>query len=278
MKIYKTEEMIQGENKWHSWRNGKFTSTKVKSLFGFIEKTKDDYIKEAQLLKLELPTKTVYAGKPNERIDIDVSAEQVKEIVKEKLGNNFTSRKFVLKDDLNNLNIDELPKIVYDLIAYELSNGSAPTDETPIERGHRLESIIREHVNEKYGYNFTEVGGLERDDYPEIANSPDGVEISENDIIETSFEAKAFSGGKHVKAFLSKKYPDEHFPQVLQYFVVNDDLKKLVFTMGCPEITEFPYIVFDIMREDIENEIEMALNQQKLAIDLSRKIKADIQF
>lgn len=271
--------MVQGENDWHKWRAGKLTSTKVKALFGFVEKTKDDYIAEAKELGINLPIKIVYKGKPNERIDIDVKLDEVKKLVKEKLGKDFTSRKFQLKDpELLSLDESELPQVIYDMIAHRLSNGQAPTDETPIQRGHRLEPVIRDWVNEKYGYNFVEVGGLERDDEPDIANSPDGVEFLDDETIEISFEAKAFSGGKHVKAYFTEKYPDEHFPQVLQYFCVNDNLKKLIFVMGCPEITEFPYLKFEILREDIKDEIQESLNQQRLAISIANRLTDNIQF
>lgn len=270
--------MIQGENKWHKWRDGKFTSTKVKSLFGFVAKTKSDYIEDAKANGIELPTKIVNAGKKNERVDYDINVDDLKELIKEKLGKDFKDKKFELKHDLLKLHAHEMPQVIYDLIAHKLSNGTAPTDETPIERGHRLEPKIREWVNETHGYNFVEVGGLEREDEPLIANSPDGVEFLSPEIIEVAFEAKAFSGGKHVKAYFTEMFPDEQFPQVLQYFIVNDNLKKLVFVMGCPEITEFPYLRFEILREDIESEIAQGLSQQKLAVKIANDLVKGIQF
>lgn len=278
MKIYKTSEMIQGENNWHKWRNGKFTSKKAISFFGFVAKTKSDYIEEAKENGIELPTKIVNAGKKNERVDYDIKVDELKDLVKEKLDKKFSEKKFQIKHDLLKLHADEMPQAIYDLIANKLSNGTAPTDETPIQRGHRLEPKIREWVNENYGYNFVEVGGLEREDEPLIANSPDGVEFLNDEIIEVAFEAKALSGGKHVKAYFTGKIPDEHFPQALQYFIVNDKLKKLVFVMGCPEITEFPYLKFEILREDIESEISQGISQQKIAVKIVNDLVKGIQF
>lgn len=278
MKIFKNDEMIQGENSWHQWRAGKLTSTKVKSLFGFVAKLKGDYVDECLELGIDIPTKIVNAGKITERVDYDIKVDEIKELLKAKLGKKFRTSKFELKHELAKLPEYELPQVVYDMIAYRLSNGKAPTDETPIERGHRLEPVIREWVNKEYGYNFVEVGGLQRDDNPDIANSPDGVQFLTPETIDISFEAKAFSGGKHVKAYFTETYPEEHFPQILQYFCVNDDLKKLVFVMGCPEITEFPYLKFEILREDLEKEIKEALDQQRLAIDIADTLVAGIQF
>jgi hypothetical protein len=117
----------------------------------------------------------------------------------------------------------------YRMLAHELSDGTAPVEEAR-ERGHRL--------------------------------SPDGVMFN-GDIIDESIEVKCLAGWRHVKIWLKNEIPADHREQVVDYFVVNDNLKRLFFISYCPEIKKHPMHVIVVERIDIENDIKTMLEAQK---------------
>ena len=249
MKIHTQFE--QKTEAWHEWRDGCISSTDNKSLVGKKALLKAELLEMADELGLELDKKL--------KVD-DIKAE----ILKAKKDADF--EKFVTKSD---------DTLYYKMLAYQLSNGTAPTDERAMDRGVRLEPIIRDDFNKEHNKNFSEVGGCSRDDEPRIAMSPDGVEL---DNLTENLEIKALAGWKHVKAWQENEIPDDHMPQVIQYFVVNDELDKLYFVMGCPEIAIKPLLVFEVYREDLEKEIAITLQAQKeLLAKVDTKLK-EIQF
>lgn len=236
MKIFTFE---QKSDEWHAWRDGCITSTDAKSLVG----TKS-------LLKAELVEMAIQAGLPEEVSKLKVEDLQ-KEILKVKPDASF--EKFITKDN---------DTLYYKILAHQLSNGTAPTDERAMDRGNRLEPEIRKEFNETYDRKFIEVGGCSRDDDERIGMSPDGIEVTVTGKTH-GLEIKALAGWKHVKAWQEDSIPEEHMPQVIQYFVTDDNMEKLYFVMGCPEITVKPTLVFEIHREDIEKEIQISLQAQK---------------
>jgi hypothetical protein len=241
----------QGSEEWHAWRNGIISSTDAKSLVG----TKELLVSE---LKDELK-------------DQGCEEEDYKKLKKEELQNlilekkpEFKFTKFITKEN---------DTLYYKLLAYKLSDGTAPEDERAMDRGNRLEPKIREWFNKEYKQNFIEVGGCTRDDNDEIGMSPDGI----NDKNE-GLEIKALSGWKHVKAWQENELPEEHLPQVIQYFVTDDKMEKVFFVMGCPEIKVKPYVVFEMYREDLEKEIETSLQAQRELLEKVNKKHLEINF
>lgn len=275
MKIIK--DFNQGESAWHSWRAGKITSTGVSALVGYVAKTKEDFIVDAKKHKISLPTKIINAGKKNERIDVSASVDEIKDIL---IANDkYVPKKFEAKGNLDDM--ENYPKMIWDMIAHRLSDGTAPTDENPMQRGHRLEPVTRDFINEKYGKNYVEVGGIESSLRAEIAMSPDGVELvtsKDKEYVIDALEVKALNGGDHVKAYFLNRMPEKFFPQALQYFIVNTMQKQLMFVMSCPEIKEFPYLEFIIKREDIEDEIAITMAEELEALYIVDKLTDQVIY
>lgn len=149
------------------------------------------------------------------------------------------------------------PKIAfYELIAEKIA--IAPDDENEMARGSRLEPEAMQKFSELLKKKInTDLVIWQRDDNQNIAISPDGF-ISETEAVET----KCLSSAKHIKAFLTQKIPDEYEFQKLQYFIVNDKLKKLHFVFYDPRVLvkELFYITFE--RKDLKNEIKQYLEYQ----------------
>ncbi len=112
----------------------------------------------------------------------------------------------------------------------------------------------------------------EREDNPDIAISPDGV-IGKTEAL----EVKCLSNARHLEAYLTQTIPNEFEYQILQYFIVNDQLKKLYFTFYNPAMPiDFFYLTID--RKDKEDQIAECLELQKETLKEIEKITKDLTF
>jgi len=139
----------------------------------------------------------------------------------------------------------------YELIADRLS---VPTDEDPMARGVRLEEEATARFEFETEKKVEEVGLCVRDDNDKIAVSPDGV-IENRGVHTEHIEIKCLSSAKHLEAYFEKKIPSEYEMQVLQNFIVNDDLETLYFIFYDPRIPALDFHVIEVKREDIKEDI-----------------------
>ena len=152
---------------------------------------------------------------------------------------------------------------IYEAIANRLTVGNdADTPyESPMDRGTRLEpdaiSVFEFETNKK----VEEVGFCENDEEPQIAQSPDGYVLDTDET--EAVEVKCMDGKNHVKMWLTNIVPPEYKWQVVQYFVVNDRLKKLYFAAYNPDIPTHKLHIIEINREDIVTDIKLARDNQK---------------
>jgi hypothetical protein len=157
----------------------------------------------------------------------------------------------------------------YQLIADVLA---IPDDgENPMDRGHRLEEQAIERFTMETGLAVNTGHILwQRDDEQRIAVSPDGVISSEEAVAllylreEEAVEAKCLSSAKHLEAYLTQEIPSEYKDQMLQYFVVNDNLQILHFVFFDPRIPCKDYFVLVFNRADYVDLIEEYLMIERL--------------
>lgn len=167
----------------------------------------------------------------------------------------------------------------YELIAERLTVSEEDFDgyvsnETPLERGTRLQKYAIDRFRQETGKKVNEDPVLwSREDDPSIAVSPDGV-ISKTEAVET----KCLSSARHVEAYLNKMIPSEYYYQTLQYFIVNDKLKKLHVVFYDTRLPAINYFVFELHREDLENNIKDFLEIQRNVIAEVDKIVGDLTF
>lgn len=177
----------------------------------------------------------------------------------------------------------------YDLIAERL--GVPPdTDENSMERGSRLESEALEVFSKAVG---KKVDGAKqvwmRDDNEAIAVTPDGV-LPKNEAV----EVKCLSSARHVEAYITKKIPADYYEQAVQYFVVNEKLKKLYFAFYDPRFALFgaegkiavdespnaklAFFYLELKREDIEQNIADYLEFEKTILAEVDEIVSELTF
>jgi len=133
----------------------------------------------------------------------------------------------------------------YELIAERIAIPAS--DEGVMDRGKRLEDEAIEKFSEQTDKRVdNELVIWYRDDDENIAISPDG-SIGKTEAV----EVKCLSSARHLEAFITKQIPSEFEYQVLQYFIVNDKLKKLYFIFYDPRMPK------DLFWIEVNNDKEM---------------------
>ncbi len=148
----------------------------------------------------------------------------------------------------------------YQLIADRI--GIPPDDENPMERGKRLEpEAIKIFEKETKKNVDSSLMMWVREDNENIAISPDGV-ISKTEAI----EVKCLGSAHHIEALITGNIPSEYEDQVIQYFIVSDELKTLYLTFYDPRIKYKTFFYLTITREQLEEKIEAYREQQETTL------------
>ena len=164
------------------------------------------------------------------------------------------------------------PKLgFYEIVAERVAIPA--TQENVMDRGKRLEDEAIERFAKKTKKKVnTDLVIWEREDNPDIAISPDGY-IGKTEAV----EVKCLSSARHLEAFMTQEIPSEYEYQVIQYFVVNDDLKKLYFVFYDPRM---PVDLFwlEINRKDLGEKIKETLEIEKEALQKLAEIEKKLTF
>lgn len=172
--------------------------------------------------------------------------------------------------------VEAQKKEYYRLLAEQLGYEDDELED-PRDRGHRLEPEAAEEVSKKLLIDFKEYGICVRDDYENISLSPDRLASREN-VITTGLEIKSPGVVNHLEIWKTKKIPSEYFWQIVQYFVVIDELEEVYFVSYNPIVKECPLIIIRKTREELEYYIKRSLNDQKNILDHIEKDKALLTF
>lgn len=160
----------------------------------------------------------------------------------------------------------------YELIAERIA---IPASEEPaIDRGKRLEEEAIEHFAEIAGKKVNnDLVMWHRDDEERIAVSPDGY----TDDLKEAVEVKCLSSASHVEAWLTQEIPSEYESQVLQYFIVNDELERLFFVFYDPRCTKD---IFWIIKEraQLQEQVDEYLLLEKMVLAEIEEIETRLTF
>jgi hypothetical protein len=168
----------------------------------------------------------------------------------------------------------------YEMIAERVA--LPPNGENVMDRGHRLETDALARFAEETGKEVD--GSLVmwlRDDNENIAISPDGV-IGKTEAV----ECKCLSSARHIEAWLNKydlektdfeAVPSDYKEQVIQYFVVNDELETLYFVFFDPRMPrDFFYLT--IRRDDVQERVAEALELERFMLQEAERIEQLLTF
>lgn len=156
----------------------------------------------------------------------------------------------------------------WQLIADVLADDSdEDDDESPMDRGHRLESLAAELLSKETGIEFIHTNNeiWESDVDSRIATSPDAKNADQTAVMKVvrvlkegaiGAEFKALKSAHHIKAFVTQKVPKEHRFQALQPFIVNKQLEQLYFAFIDPRVKVRPFFYILINRSDVQGDVE----------------------
>lgn len=164
-------------------------------------------------------------------------------------------------------------KAFYQLIADRLA--IPKDDENVMDRGHRLEAEAIEELEKRLNkYFIKDLHIWEREDNNSIMVSPDGYSEDEKEAV----EVKCLNTAEHIESLITGEYPSQYRYQVLQYFIVNDNLEKLYFVMYEPRLIVNQFQYFEIYRKDLEEDIEKYLEYQKEKLEKVNYLVEKLSF
>lgn len=255
-------DLEQRSEEWLHFREGKISGSKAKDL------NKTRYIKKDELVAFA--KSKGYHPKTADTI--------------EKIRGMMTQSE---NDELD-LGI-EMTDAIYKLIAEKIAKPINPNDyEDRLDgrpfslmiRGELLEAEALETFNEQEGLNATAGRVWQSDENENIICSPDG-EIEIDGKITEAVEIKCLDSWKMVRQHYEGDYPKDYHDQVLQYFLVNQDLEILHFVLYSDVFAATPeigYQVYDIYREDVEDELEFIARRQNAILKLVEEEVKELVF
>jgi len=202
-------------------------------------------------------------------------------------------RAMLTEDELNELYANvQINDSIYKLIAQRIAKPINPNDYvdrldgaaySAMLRGQILEEEARELISEKLGKRIIPGRVWQSDVNEYMICSPDG-EIAESideytDIIE-AVEIKCLDSWKVVKAYYEKRPPLDYEAQIIQYFLVNENLQKLYFCIYSDVFTnpDLGLQIFELKREDYQEKIELTGRVQNATLKLVEREVQKIMF
>lgn len=182
--------------------------------------------------------------------------------------------------------------VMYELIAEEFAPLEEQKNTLAMQRWNDLEPIAKAKYIDLTKEKVEEVWFIKKNDF--LGLSPDGIIDTQKKLLEDvshipeygkAIEIKCPMHKNFAKYILEDKIPAEYKAQVLQYFLVIDDLQELDFIIYNPDfyIKEAQMKIITITREELEKDLEKARekiedfrenwieNIQKLLIDKKQK-------
>lgn len=243
MKILNLE---QRSDEWFAFREGKISGSKAK-----------EYSKPNLILKEDL---VAYATAKGYTFPKSLTVAKIRELLE--------------PEELEELDYTvQLNDSIYKLIAENIAKPINPNDYelegrqfSMALRGEIMETEAREKTAEKLGKNITAGRLWQSESNPNIICSPDGEIVDNNGKITEALEIKCLDSWKCIKAFYEKRPPTEYKDQIVQYFLVNEDLETLYFTIYSdvfPLAPEIGHQIYELKREDFEEDIARAKKMQE---------------
>ena len=190
--------------------------------------------------------------------------------------------------ELAELKLEAEPKKhFYEIVADRVARPVTPNDYedrlngepfTMMARGHILEPEAIVAFEEKTGKKVDKDSVVWVSDYDENAYvSPDGAITGKDGKVREACEVKCLSSAEVIKCFDEHCYPKEYEPQVLKYFMVNEDLETLHFIIFTDLIPGLELQVFDINRNDVEERLAEARAFEKASLKRIDELASKIE-
>lgn len=199
-------------------------------------------------------------------------------------------RAMLTEDELNELYANvQINDSIYKLIAQRIAKPINPNDYadrlngatySAMLRGQILEDEARELISEKLGKR-TIPGRVWQSDVNEyMICSPDGEIVDDTGKVSEAVEIKCLDSWKVVKAYYEKHPPLDYEAQIIQYFLVNENLQKLYFCIYSDVFTnpDLGLQIFELKREDYREKIELTGMVQNATLKLVEREVQKLMF
>lgn len=166
---------------------------------------------------------------------------------------------------------------LYEILAERLSVDDG-MEESAMDRGERLEQDAIEAFERTTGKIVDRIGFVESDENELMGFSPDGL-IAIDGYYTEAVEIKCLSSANHVRAWIENEIPKEHYPQIIQAFIVNELLQKLYFVLYDPRIPVHPVHIIIVDRELLSPDIEAYKKQElEFVTEINDKINQIVKI
>lgn len=195
------------------------------------------------------------------------------------------------EDELNELYANvQINDSIYKLIAQRIAKPINPNDYadripegatySAMLRGQILEEEARDLISEKLGKQIIPGRVWQSDVNEYMICSPDGEIVDDTGKVSEAVEIKCLDSWKVVKAYYEKRPPLEYEAQIIQYFLVNENLQKLYFCIYSDVFTnpDLGLQIFELKREDYREKIELTGRVQNATLGLVEKEVQKLMF
>lgn len=195
------------------------------------------------------------------------------------------------EDELNELYANvQINDSIYKLIAQRIAKPINPNDYadripegatySAMLRGQILEDEARELISEKLGKKIIPGRVWQSDVNEYMICSPDGEIVDDTGKVSEAVEIKCLDSWKVVKAYYEKHPPLDYEAQIIQYFLVNENLQKLYFCIYSDVFTnpDLGLQIFELKREDYREKIELTGRVQNATLGLVEREVQKLMF
>lgn len=195
------------------------------------------------------------------------------------------------EDELNELYANvQINDSIYKLIAQRIAKPINPNDYadripegatySAMLRGQILEDEARELISEKLGKQIIPGRVWQSEENEYMICSPDGEIVDDTGKVSEAVEIKCLDSWKVVKAYYEKHPPLDYEAQIIQYFLVNENLQKLYFCIYSDVFTnpDLGLQIFELKREDYREKIELTGRVQNATLGLVEREVQKLMF
>lgn len=199
-------------------------------------------------------------------------------------------RAMLTEDELNELYANvQINDSIYKLIAQRIAKPINPNDYadrlngatySAMLRGQILEEEARDLISEKLGKQIIPGRVWQSDVNEYMICSPDGEIVDDTGKVSEAVEIKCLDSWKVVKAYYEKHPPLDYEAQIIQYFLVNENLQKLYFCIYSDVFTnpDLGLQIFELKREDYREKIELTGRVQNATLGLVEREVQKLMF
>jgi predicted phage-related endonuclease len=160
-----------------------------------------------------------------------------------------------LKEVFKANNLDLIDELIAERISDEIEENYT---NKAMERGTELEPVARNLYSEITGCSVEEIGFAVSNEFNFLGLSPDGLIKNSEDKYIRGVEIKCPNTSIHVRYIRQNSIPNEYKYQVLNYFLVCQDLEALDFVSYDDRFQIKPMHIITLTREELKTEIENA--------------------